>query len=51
VPVNTVRWLEMVFGEGLSADEASSRLTDVAVELSEEAEDVADETTDEAADD
>ncbi|HLX40369.1 MAG TPA: uL4 family ribosomal protein, partial [Ktedonobacteraceae bacterium] len=57
LPVNTVRWLEMVFGEGLSADEASSRLTDVAVELSEEAEeaeeaeDVADETTDETADD
>jgi large subunit ribosomal protein L4 len=55
LPVNTVRWLEMVFGEGLSADEASSRLTDVAVELSEEAveaeeaEDVADETTDETA--
>jgi large subunit ribosomal protein L4 len=61
VSVNTVRWLEMVFGEGLSADEASSRLTDVAVELSEEAEeaeeaedvseDVSDETTDETADD
>ena len=56
LPVNTVRWLEMVFGEGLSADEASSRLTDVAVELSEEAEeaeeagDVTDETTDETAD-
>jgi large subunit ribosomal protein L4 len=50
VPVNTVRWLEMVFGEGLSADEASSRLTDVAVELSEEAEDGADELTDETAD-
>ncbi|MEO8972966.1 MAG: 50S ribosomal protein L4, partial [Ktedonobacteraceae bacterium] len=66
VPVNTVRWLEMVFGEGLSAAEASSRLTGVAVEISEEAaeaeeaeqaaeveeaEDVADETTDETADD
>ena len=27
VPVNTVRWLEMVFGEGLSAAEASNRIT------------------------
>ncbi len=27
LPVNTVRWLEMVFGEGLSAAEATSRLT------------------------
>ncbi len=26
LPVQTVRWLEMVFGEGLSADEATSRL-------------------------
>ena len=55
LPVNTVRWLEMVFGEGLSADEASSRLTDVAVELSEEAEEAEEaenvdgETTDETA--
>lgn len=28
MPVSTVRWLEMVFGEGLSAEEASSRITD-----------------------
>src|SRR2546421_11398162 len=26
MPVKTVRWLEMVFGEGLSAEEASSRI-------------------------
>src|SRR5437763_488486 len=26
MPVKTVRWLEMVFGEGLSAEEATSRL-------------------------
>jgi len=26
MPVKTVRWLEMVFGEGLSADEASARI-------------------------
>ena len=28
MPVKTVRWLEMVFGEGLSAEEASQRITD-----------------------
>ena len=28
MPVKTVRWLEMVFGEGLSAEEASARITD-----------------------
>ena len=57
VPVNTVRWLEMVFGEGLSADEASNRLTDATlnetVSDSEEAAgatDDTDETTDETAD-
>lgn len=26
MPVNTVRWIEMVFGEGLSAEEASQKL-------------------------
>src|SRR5436305_12853290 len=28
MPVKTVRWLELVFGEGLSAEEASARITD-----------------------
>lgn len=42
VPVNTVRWLEMVFGEGLSAAEASNRIT--VAPLSEDASE-----TDEAA--
>jgi large subunit ribosomal protein L4 len=28
MPVETVRWLELVFGEGLSAEEASSRIKD-----------------------
>ena len=28
MPVKTVRWIELVFGEGLSAEEASSRITD-----------------------
>jgi large subunit ribosomal protein L4 len=34
MPVQTVRWLEMVFGEGLSAEEATQRLTDEVVETS-----------------
>jgi large subunit ribosomal protein L4 len=33
MPVKTVRWIEMVFGEGLSADEASERIL---AELAEE---------------
>jgi len=28
MPVKTVRWLEMVFGEGLSAEEASAKIRD-----------------------
>src|SRR5947199_595745 len=28
MPTKTVRWLELVFGEGLSAEEASARITD-----------------------
>ncbi|MHB8599290.1 MAG: 50S ribosomal protein L4 [Ktedonobacteraceae bacterium] len=44
VPVNTVRWLEMVFGEGLSAAEASSRIAGATLsEDVSEAEDVADD--------
>jgi large subunit ribosomal protein L4 len=35
MPLQTVRWLEMVFGEGVSAEEASSRIA-TAVEGSEE---------------
>jgi len=34
MPKETVRWIEMVFGEGLSAEEASQK---IAVELDEEA--------------
>jgi len=26
MPVKTVRWLEMVFGDGMSAEEASSKI-------------------------
>ena len=32
MPVQTVRWIEMVFGEGLSAEEATLKLTGVAAE-------------------
>ena len=28
MPMKTVRWIELVFGEGLSAEEASARITD-----------------------
>src|SRR2546421_12108775 len=28
MPVKTVRWIELVFGEGLGAEEASARITD-----------------------
>src|ERR1700726_3203392 len=47
MPKTTVRWIELVFGEGLSADEASQR---IAEELDEavEAEDTATEDTVEA---
>ena len=49
MPVHTVRWIELVFGEGLSAEEASQRIAD---ELSQEEADVsADETEEEADED
>jgi large subunit ribosomal protein L4 len=37
MPLQTVRWLEMVFGEGVSAEEASSRIA-AATEVSAEEE-------------
>ncbi len=42
MPVKTVRWIEMVFGEGLSAEEASKKLADTA----EAAEGASEETND-----
>jgi large subunit ribosomal protein L4 len=30
MPVKTVRWIELVFGEGLSAEEASLKIADAA---------------------
>ncbi len=45
MPVNTVRWIELVFGEGLSAEEASQR---IANELARsEAEEAAEEESEE----
>jgi large subunit ribosomal protein L4 len=35
MPVRTVRWIEMVFGEGLSAEEASQRIAEEAPEAPE----------------
>ncbi len=50
VPVNTVRWLEMVFGEGLSAAEATSRIASAtSSENDSETETAASETTADAA--
>ncbi|HYK85125.1 MAG TPA: 50S ribosomal protein L4 [Ktedonobacteraceae bacterium] len=33
MPKETVRWLEMVFGDGLSAEEASSRIAEIADDI------------------
>jgi large subunit ribosomal protein L4 len=35
MPVETVRWLEMVFGEGLSAEEATQRIAEESTEVDE----------------
>lgn len=35
MPVNTVRWIEMVFGEGMSAEDASLKLAEGASETAE----------------
>jgi large subunit ribosomal protein L4 len=51
MPVRTVRWIEMVFGEGLSAAEATSRIAEDSEEASDQtAEDAAvEEASDQAA--
>lgn len=36
MPKETVRWLEMVFGDGLSAEEASSRIAEIADDIQAE---------------
>lgn len=46
MPVETIRWIEMVFGEGLSAEEASKR---IAAELNEQGQVVAAPTPNEEA--
>ena len=38
MPINTVRWIELVFGEGLSAEEASHKIADAATNESAEEE-------------
>lgn len=38
MPLETVRWIELVFGEGLSADEASAQIADALVAKLEQAE-------------
>jgi large subunit ribosomal protein L4 len=45
MPVETVRWLELVFGEGLSADEATQRIADGVTEDTEITEDTETEIT------
>jgi large subunit ribosomal protein L4 len=45
MPVKTVRWIEMVFGEGLSAAEASSRIAEESAD-----EEATDQTAEESAD-
>src|SRR6185312_12648446 len=47
MPVHTVRWIELVFGEGLSAEEASQRIAD---ELAQEEEATSTDETEEEAD-
>ena len=44
LPLSTVRWIEFVFGEGLSAEEASQRIADEQA-ASETEDDSAEETT------
>jgi large subunit ribosomal protein L4 len=49
MPVNTVRWIELVFGEGLSAEEASERIgAALAAEETAEPAEAADETAESA---
>ncbi len=51
MPVNTVRWIELVFGEGLSAEEASERIRAALEEEAASATEEAEETEEtEAAD-
>jgi large subunit ribosomal protein L4 len=52
MPVNTVRWIELVFGEGLSAEEANQQIADILAEAEIEATDDAAEVEEiEATDD
>jgi large subunit ribosomal protein L4 len=46
MPVHTIRWIELVFGEGLSSEEASQRIAD---EMAQEAEEASEDETEEEA--
>ena len=49
MPVKTVRWIELVFGEGLSAEEASARITDEELDSGVPAETTDDEEPEDSA--
>ena len=50
MPVSTIRWLELVFGEGLSAEDATQRVADIlASSATEDAAESDEEATDAAA--
>ena len=49
MPVKTVRWIELVFGEGLSAEEASARITDEELDSGVPAETADDEELEDSA--
>jgi len=49
MPVKTVRWIELVFGEGLSAEEASARITDEELDSGVPAETADDEEPEDSA--
>jgi len=49
MPVKTVRWIELVFGEGLSAEEATARITDEEVGSEVPAETLDDEEPEDSA--
>lgn len=52
MPINTVRWIELVFGEGLSAEEASQKVAELLIqESSEEEASLETETTEEPSED
>ncbi|HVB76070.1 MAG TPA: 50S ribosomal protein L4 [Ktedonobacteraceae bacterium] len=47
MPTQTVRWIELVFGEGLSADEASQKIADLAEQEAQSEEEASDDAAQE----